>query len=365
MVALTTPFYKKLAYILICIIAIGYLVILGKELLSPLIFSILFSIVLLPVANALERRLRLPRSMAALASLLLFITSIALIVYFVGSQLTNLASDWPKFQEQLRASIDSLQNWIALKYNINANKQLTYWHNATTNMINSGTAFLGTTVLSVSSILLFLIFTLIDIFFLLLYRRLILKFLVSVFKEEHSKVVNSIVEQVQLIIRKYVLGLLLEMTIVSTVCCIAFWALGIKYAVLLGLLTGLLNLIPYIGIFTALVLSLLITFATSVATKILLVLIVIVSMHLIDSNILLPLIVGSKVKINAMITVSGVVIGEMIWGIPGMFLSIPVIAVLKIIFDRVETLQPWGMLLGEEAKDNPKTVARKKTYKIM
>jgi putative permease len=73
-----------------------------------------------------------------------------------------------------------------------------------------------------------------------------------------------------------------------------------------------------------------------------------VSMHLVDSNILLPLIVGSKVRINAFITLLGVVFGEMIWGIPGMFLSIPVIAIAKIIFDRIEGLQPWGHLLGDE-----------------
>ena len=97
--------------------------------------------------------------------------------------------------------------------------------------------------------------------------------------------------------------------------------------------------------------SLLITFATAATTgKLLLVAITLVVTHLVDSNILLPGIVGSKVKINPFITVLGVVLGEMIWGVSGMFLSIPVIAVLKIIFDRVESLKPWGVLLGEEEK---------------
>jgi putative permease len=72
--------------------------------------------------------------------------------------------------------------------------------------------------------------------------------------------------------------------------------------------------------------------------------------HLVDSNILLPAVVGSKVKINPLITVLGVVLGEMIWGVSGMFLSIPVIAVLKIIFDRIDSLKPWGILLGEQDK---------------
>jgi putative permease len=97
--------------------------------------------------------------------------------------------------------------------------------------------------------------------------------------------------------------------------------------------------------------SVLITFATAAATgKVLLVLGTLVITHLVDSNVLLPVIVGSKVKINPLITVLGVVLGEMFWGISGMFLSIPVIAVLKIIFDRIESLKPWGILLGEEEK---------------
>ena len=141
------------------------------------------------------------------------------------------------------------------------------------------------------------------------------------------------------------------MCIVAAVVCIAFWMLGIKYALLLGLITGLFNIIPYIGIFTAMLLSVLITFATGAAAgKLLLVITSILITHLVDSNILLPVIVGSKVKINPLITVLGVVLGEMIWGISGMFLSIPVIAVLKIIFDRVESLKSWGILLGEEEK---------------
>jgi len=88
------------------------------------------------------------------------------------------------------------------------------------------------------------------------------------------------------------------------------------------------------------------------------VLITFVITHLVDSNVILPLVVGSKVRINALVTVLGVVIGEMFWGISGMFLSIPVIAVLKIIFDRVESLQPWGIILGDEEKKQNRLATR-------
>ena len=163
---------------------------------------------------------------------------------------------------------------------------------------------------------------------------------------------HDIIEQVQFIIRKYIIGLLLEMLIVAGFISLVFTLLGVKYALLLGVMTGILNLIPYLGIFTALAISALIAFATATsASSVIWVVLTIFGTHIVDANVLLPVIVGSKVKINAMITVMGVVIGELIWGIPGMFLSIPVIAVLKIIFDRVEAMKPWGLLLGE---DDPK-----------
>ncbi|HZK63328.1 MAG TPA: AI-2E family transporter [Puia sp.] len=139
----------------------------------------------------------------------------------------------------------------------------------------------------------------------------------------------------------------MEMVIVSSVCCLALWILGIDYPVLLGLLTGLLNFIPYIGIFISLLLTIVVVFATAGLGKILLVIVVLFGIHLLDANVLLPFIVGAKVRLNALISIMGVIIGGSIWGISGAFLAIPVIAILKIIFDRINSLKPWGILLGD------------------
>jgi putative permease len=349
------PFYIKLACVLFSLFAIGYLVIIAKEILSPLIFSCLFSILLLPLAQFFEFKLRLPRSAASMLSVLLLLSVIGGILYLVGSQISDLARDWPQFQGQLAKSTDTLRDWISATFHLSETRQNSYLDTATNKIMASGTAVVGTTLLSLSSILLFLVFTFIYSFFFLLYRSLIMKFLESVFLAENKRKVHEIIEQVQYIIRKYIIGLLIEMAIVAAAVSITFTILGVKYAILLGLITGLFNVIPYIGIFSALIISTVITFATAtIASKAILVIITLVITHLIDSNVLLPLIVGSKVRINALITVLGVVIGEMIWGIPGMFLSIPVIAVLKIIFDRVESLQPWGIILGDEEKKQNK-----------
>jgi len=350
-----TPFYTRLAMVLISIIALCYLAVAGKKILSPLVFSLLFSIVLLPLASFLEKKCRMPRSIASLLSVLILVGGVGFVLYMVGAQLSNLLSDWPKFKDQFGTAINNLQDWVTVTFHINAQKQNNYINGAAADMLSTGKDVLGATVNSLSSTVLFMVFMLFDTFFLLFYRRLILRFLLAVFRDENSVVVRDIISNVQNIIRQYILGLLLEMAIVAAACCIAFEIMGIKYAILLGLIIGLFNVIPYIGIFTATVLSVLITFATGASGgTVLIVAIVIIGIHLLDANLLLPIIVGSKVKINALITILAVVIGEMLWGISGTFLAIPVVAIAKIIFDRVDTLKPWGILLGEE-KDETHT----------
>jgi len=337
--------------VLISLIALFYIAILGKSVLVPLTFGLLFSVMLLPLANFFERRLHFPRSLASLMSVLILVLSLAGLLYLVGQQITTLADDWPQFRQQVTSSVTDLQRWISTTFHIRRNQQMTYVNNATSKLLETGSSVIGDVVVSFSSILLTLVFILIDTFFLLYYRRLIIRFLVSVFKEENSVIVYDVLAQIQSRIRQYILGLLLEMAIVSIATCLALWILGIKYAILLGLITGLFNVIPYIGIFTATLLSVLVTFATAGATKLLLVIATILGIHLVDSNVLLPLVVGSKVRINAFITVLGVIIGESVWGIPGTFLAIPIIAIAKIVFDRIETLKPWGYLFGDEVDE--------------
>ena len=343
------PFYLKLAAVLFSLIAMVYIVIVAKEILSPLIFSCLFSILLLPFASFLENKVKLPKSAASMIAVLTLLACIGALLYVIGSQVSNLASDWPQFQDQLHKTQNDIMDWIRSSFHVTRHKQETFVANTTNKVVASGGAVVGATLLSLSSILLFLVFTFIYTFFFLLYRTLIMRFLESVFQDENKKLVHDIIEQVQFIIRKYIIGLLIEMAIVSVVVCAAFMFLGVKYAILLGLITGLFNIIPYIGIFSALIVSSAVTLATAPSqSTVIYVMITLVVTHLLDSNVLLPVVVGSKVRINALVTVLGVIIGEMIWGIPGMFLSIPVIAVLKIIFDRVESLKSWGIILGDE-----------------
>jgi predicted PurR-regulated permease PerM len=343
-----TPFYTKLAHILISIICLFYLAIIGETVLAPLLFGLLFALLLLPFANFLEHKCKIPRSVSSILVLLTLIIVISGTFVLLLSQLSELTNDLPAFKNQILVASTEIQTWIYNTFHINSKDQMGYLDTATSELLSKGTGLLGTTLLSVSSIILFLVFIFLYTFFILLHRRLLLKFVVSLFKDEHAVVVHDVVAQIQYIVKKYITGIFLQMLIVSTLACIAFEIIGIKYAFLLGIITGTFNVIPYIGILTALLIALLITFATMGSTDVFFVLISGIVIHIIDGNYIMPKIVGSKVKINTLVALLGLVVGEMVWGIKGMFLSIPVIAIVKVIFDRVDGLKSWGMVLGEE-----------------
>jgi predicted PurR-regulated permease PerM len=125
-------------------------------------------------------------------------------------------------------------------------------------------------------------------------------------------------------------------------------------------MAALFNIIPYLGIYIATIICVLLTLTNSSLGSAIQVGVGLLIIHFLDSNILLPRIVGSKVKINALVTVVGVVAGNMMWGVPGMFLAIPFIAILKIVFEHIEHMEAWAILLGDvTVKKATKPVAKK------
>jgi predicted PurR-regulated permease PerM len=303
---------------------------------------------LLPMALQLEKW-RFSRGMAALTVILLFLILLTGVCMLVATQMGAFVADFPQLQKQLLATITDLQGWVVMKFHIDAARQMDYLEQVAMGTLGSATAFISTTLLSLSSLLIFIIFVLLYTFFLLLYRSLLVTFLITVFDSKYRETVLNVIVETRLIIKGYVSGLMIEMVVVAIVNCTLFWILGIKYATLLGIMAALFNIIPYLGIYVATIISMLLTLTNSSLGTTLQVGIGLLVIHFLDSNVLLPRIVGSKVRINALITILGVVSGNLLWGIPGMFLAIPFTAILKIVFENIEQMKPWALLMGDTA----------------
>lgn len=314
----------------------------------PMILGLLFSLLLIPLSNFMERKLLFPRTLAGILSVILFFGVLGYGLFLLASQLTLLKEDFPAFKQQIMDGVSNLQTWVSHQFGIQHKDQIDFINKTASKSVDSGTLFLGTALVSLSSMFILFVFTFLYTFFLLIYRGHIVKFLLFVNRVEDRAIVVDVIKQVQYVVKKYLIGLLIQMSLVSLLVFIVLSLIGVKYSLLLALITGVFNVLPYVGIFSSMLIIAILTFATSSFTHVVLVIIAIIIIHMIDSNFIVPKIVGSKVKVNSLFAMLSIIIGEMIWGISGMFLAIPILAIVKIVMDRIKELKPWGFLLGEE-----------------
>lgn len=343
------PFYAKLSLNLLSLSIVAVALYLGQSIIIPFFFSVLLATILAPVTRFLQVRLRFPKVLAIIFPIIISLALVAGIIYFLSFQISNFLDDADTIKERLNSLIQMAKNWVSETFNVSLSRQNKYIEDTAENIKQSGPGVLGRTVGTITESLSYVVFLPVYTFLILYYKDMIKKFFIRIFDGESSERVGGVLYQASTIGRNYILGLMIDMSIVFVLNCIGFLILGIKYPIFLALVAAILNLIPYIGMLIANVFAIVITVVSNDnSTLAIWVAVVLAAVQLIDNNFLMPLIVGNKVRINALVTILGVVIGGTLCGIGGMFLAIPAIAFLKVLFDNVPELNPWGMLLGDD-----------------
>ena len=347
------PFYAKLAFVLVSLISIFFVFYIAQGIIVPLLVAVLFAILLRPIMLFLKSKLRFPHILAVIVSVLLFVVFIIGIITFLSWQISDFVSDWDKIQSNIKIHIANLQTYVRDHFNISNKEQEEYINSATSDSLKSGKQMIGSTLMSFTDTLFNLALVPIYMFLFLLYRTHFIKFLCKLFKPQYHEKLQDILGNVKLAVKSYLVGLTIQLISVATLTSIGLWIVGVEYAILLGVITGILNLIPYVGIMFAYVISIFASLTGSPDLSLVIgVLIVNAVVQFIDNNILVPIVVSSKVEINALVSIVGIIIGGSLAGVAGMFLAIPLLAILKVIFDRIDGLDPWGYLVGD---DLPKT----------
>lgn len=345
--------YATLAFILLSLSLIVAILYIGQHILIPLFLAFLFAILLRPLVVFLNKKCRLPHVLAVLVSVVLFVIVIAAIILFISWQISDITDDWNKIKHNLSIHYKNVQYWVRQRYHVSYYNQQNYIDRVTVKTLNGNSELMGNTLSSFTDVLLNTLLIPIYIFLILLYRNLFVKFLYKMVPEKNYLNLKDILAQVKTVVQSYIVGLIIETGIVAVLTTAGLMLLGVQYAILLGAITAILNLIPYIGIMAAAIITLLATLVNSTNVSVIVgVIILSIMVQFIDNNILVPKIVGNKVRINALASMVAVITGGAIAGIAGMFLAIPLIAILKVVFDRIETLEPWGALMGD---DLPKT----------
>lgn len=333
---------------LIGLFLIGTIVVVGKIVIMPLLMSFFFSLVLLPVFR-MFRKMKMPETIAIFSSILMLTILGALVIWLFYGQLSNLLNDLPQIQVTVSKHLDIFSKWIGRNFSFSPAAQFQFIREQSNKMFNSAGSRLGGVAGSVSSMLLFVGLMPVYIFLIMLYRHLFLNFILMCFDGKEKENIELITYQTEKMVKSYLLGLLIQIAYLFILLGGILMLFGMKHALLIGIIFAFLNLIPYLGSLIAEILAVLLTLASSDnLIDILIVLGVIAVVQFLDNNILMPRIVGYQVKINPLVSIVSIIIAGAMVGISGMFLAMPVVAILKIVFDHTEKYKKFGYLLGDE-----------------
>jgi predicted PurR-regulated permease PerM len=320
---------------------------LAGGIIIPLCFSILLASLLTPFVNFLQR-LKFKRTLAISISIVISISVLGTVLYFLSTQVGNFLDDIPTLKHRFQEVLGVAKHWVKENLNIGITQQNQYLKDTAEQMKHNGTDIVQTTVVTITEMVSYVIFLPIYCFLILYHKDIIKRFLIEIFRRTDEDQIMDVIYESQAISQAYLTGLLIELLIVFALNSLGFLILGIKYPIFLALIAALLNLVPYIGMIIASIFSMLVTMVSSHdITMMFWVAGILGAVQIVDNNILMPFIVGSKVKINSLAIILGVLFGGALWGIPGMFLAIPLLAFMKVVFERVETLKPWAILLGD------------------
>ena len=341
------PVLTRLTIILIFTVLGIYSIIVAKHILYPIALSVLFSYLLYPVAAFLEYKAKFPRVLAVLISVLLFLTVTAGAVSIIFNQLQRLAED-RIVQQNANENLEALQNFISKQLNFSKEAQSLWLQEKVKSFFESqGEAKI--IFMKFASTVEALLFIPIFTFFMLFFRNRAEKFIHKLAERRHAELAETLIKQISKVTIKYVTGVTTVVIILSVTHSVALSIIGVKYAIVLGLITASLSFIPYFGTIVSGIIPLIFTLvAQSDPYLALAVALYYIGISLIDHNILTPGIVGGKVHLNPFITILSIIIGATIWGIPGMIIVVPFVAVVKIICDNIDSLKPYGYILGVE-----------------
>jgi len=328
--------------------------IIAKSVLIPIVFGFFFAIVLHPLVSFLKRR-KFPLVLATLLTMLAAGTVTSFGLYFIISQAKILFTDLPGLVEQFNSVFSKFEIFVTNTLGISAKDQLELLKENTNQLISSGSGIFGDALLATSNLIAFFTLMPIYVFFILVYKENFIGFLAQLDKGSERSTLEVALE-IKDMIHSYIGGLITVITIVAVLNSIGLLALSLKYAIFMGIISAILTIIPYIGIFIGSLLPLMVALITKDSLIYpVMVLVIMGVVQFLEGNLITPKIVGSKVNVNPLAAIIALVIGAEIWGIAGMILAIPLTGITKIIISQYERLRPYAYLLQSDEEEKNST----------
>lgn len=322
-----------------------------KNFLYPIFLGILFAYLLYPIAKYFENK-SIPRIPGILLSVVIGIVIVYGTIFFIYAQLRFLLKDIPTLEKQAVENLDMFLFQLESQFGTVAEAQQSNLKTNISEFFKASTQNLDI-VLTATAQTAFTIFIMpVYIFFLLYYRNKYRDFILMVLPQKGHQKTDEIIKEISIVIKKYMGGVFIVVIILCFTNSLGLYIVGVKYWPLFGLIAAICNFIPYFGTILGfsfpLIMALLTGNGPGTAGGVVVLFIII---QFIENNILTPNITGGQVRVNPFFIILSVLIGGIIWGIPGMFIVVPLMASVRIVCEKVEVLKPWAFLISDSGTE--------------
>jgi predicted PurR-regulated permease PerM len=309
----------------------------------PLFIGGILATLFLPFCNWMEKK-KTPKGLSVFICLFSLILLMVSVVLLLGWKIYDLLDDFAMIKKVAIETVNNIQMYIYSHLDLTYKEQSQILEKEQP----SYTTIMQVLLESLAYFLTNLILVLVYFLFLLYYRVHIKIFFLKYTAASERSEMEHIIDSAANVSQQYLLGISKMIVLLWIMYGIGFSFLGLENALFFAILCGFLEIVPYVGNITGTVLTVVVAGLQGADLSMLGgIVLVYVVIQLIQGWLLEPLILGPQVKINPLFTIFSLVIGELIWGIPGLILAIPIIAIFKIICDRIDSLKPYGYLVGE------------------
>jgi predicted PurR-regulated permease PerM len=339
---------QRVGFALLIVFLVGYIVVIGSSVLIPVTFGAFFALMLMPVCNFLERWIpwRIP---VIFLTFLLALIPVSGVATLLSIQLVDVVNNLPAIGGKMQSAVGDIFIWLHQNFDFSQADSEQWISENLSSIFQTPLSFLGRGVSLSTTFFANLALTIIYTFFFLLYRSAFKRFALIQSRREKRDEMNALLNRIQHVVQKYLYGILMVMLILGILNSTALWLIGIEYALFWGFLAGILAVIPYIGTFIGALLPFLYALATTGNLwQPALVVLAFNFIQALETNIITPKVAGSSVKLNPLASVLGLIVAGTMWGVAGLVLALPIIAVIKVLMEQIDFLKPFSFLLSSD-----------------
>jgi predicted PurR-regulated permease PerM len=337
---------------LIVIFAVVAIIYILQSLIVPLLFAVIFSIMLFPIANLLEKW-RVHRAAASIICILLLILILSSLISLLVNQVILIGKNGEDFSSNFVKVYDSISNWVESTFGIERGEISARIREEGQKALSNASSFMVSAFSSAGGTLANVVLIPIYIFFMLYYRDFFKDFFIRLNHDDSPERTLEIIHEIYDVIQSYLLGMVTVMGIVAILNTAGLLLMGIQYAWFFGIFAAILILIPYIGIAIGSIVPALFALATMDSYWYALGIVIWFQVvQFLEGNFITPNIVGGKVNLNPLFAILSLLLGGMLFGLAGLILAIPIMAVLKILLGLNKHSEPYSFLIGEPTKDH-------------